>query len=70
MIENEWNFDNEVFQMHVRDFFMGLYKMDYLISGSLASNHSFPTLNGSDMNSMLTIASDEEIRRAIFSMAL
>lgn len=68
MIENEWDFDDRVLQMHVRDFFVDLYKMDYLTNGSLNSSHSFPTIDVCDMNSLLAIATDDEIRKVVFSM--
>lgn len=69
MIGNECNFEDEDLQVHVQGFFMDLYSMDYHIRGSLYCKCSFPSLDSSEFSSLLAGASNEEIRRAVFSMA-
>lgn len=69
MIGNEWNFVDEELQVYMRDFFMGLYTMDYPVRGSLHYKHMFLSLDATEFGSFLIEAFDEEIRKVIFSMA-
>lgn len=44
--------------------------MDYEINGAFQCRNGFPSLSRRELSSLLLIASDEEIYRVIFSMAL
>ncbi|KAH1073227.1 hypothetical protein J1N35_025555 [Gossypium stocksii] len=51
------------------EFFRDLYSMDYLVNGLLPYHSKFPIILMVDMDSLLLTTSDEEIYRAVFSMA-
>ncbi|PPD71110.1 hypothetical protein GOBAR_DD32010 [Gossypium barbadense] len=66
---DEWCFDGDILNQHAVKFFRYLYSMDYSVNGLLSCHSKFPIISMVDMDSLLLTTSDEEIRRAVFSMA-
>lgn len=69
LIGDDWCFDEGSLKSHVWDFFMGIYSMDYKISGVFPCRNMFLVLPVEEMNSLLNVASNEEIHKAVFGMA-
>lgn len=65
MVGTESCFEEEILKHHVRQFFRVLYR----ISGMFSCNHNFPVLIGDEISNLVGVATDEEVRKAVFSMA-
>lgn len=54
---------------HIREFFLELYMTGYQVNGAFPCRNKFSFLLEEDMNSLLAMASDEEIWQALFNMS-
>ncbi|KAK8292988.1 hypothetical protein V6Z12_D06G159200 [Gossypium hirsutum] len=69
MVYNEWCFEEDVLKQHVVQFFKELYTMDYVTNGVFPCRGKFPMFCCNEMMTLISVVSDEEIHRAMFSMA-
>ncbi|TYH45008.1 hypothetical protein ES332_D11G235000v1 [Gossypium tomentosum] len=60
-----WCFDYEILQQH---FFQELYTAGIRVTGSFPCRSIFPIISEYDRELLLMVPTDEEIRRAMFSM--
>lgn len=68
-MDNDWCFEEDMLQQHMVSFFKALFTMDYEVRGTLPYHGNFSVLSFDKIGALLFVALDEEIRRAIFSMA-
>lgn len=69
VVDGEWCFEDDVLRQHVVSFFQALFTVDYEVRGNLSCSVVFPVVSTEDLGSLLLVASNEEVRRAVFSMA-
>lgn len=65
---DEWFFDENSLKQHVVDYFKTLFTLEYSTNGRLNSHGKFPLLPQEDIECLLLNISNDEIRRAVFSM--
>ncbi|KAG4162342.1 hypothetical protein ERO13_D01G110580v2, partial [Gossypium hirsutum] len=60
--------EEDVLKQHVVQFFKELYTMDYVTSGVFPCRGKFPMFSCDETRALISVASDEKVHRAVFSM--
>lgn len=68
IVDNEWCLEDDVLKQYVVSFFKEVYTMVYLVSSIFPCRGKFLVLSCDETYILLSMVSDEEVRRAVFTM--